>query len=176
MESFRPSLQEIATRIQTDVASQVNIKLPLKKASILSVICFALAGAVHLLYGRVEYLITQLLNPMGKFLDTFSFFFGLRRRGKTAAMATIKFTGSAGKSILKDALLSHSDGRTYMLTEAVSVWDSGFSFGTVRAQTLGPSGTLKAGDTLTLVESVANVNSSLQVLSDNLEPGFDEES
>lgn len=175
MEFSRPPLQEIVTRIQSDLASRVGVKLPLKKVSILSALSFALAGAVHLLYGRIEYLISQFTNPSGKFLEIFSFFFGIKRRGKSAASVTVRLTGTPGKTIPKDALLSHPDGRIYQLTSDCTLGDTGFSFCRVMAQDLGPTGNLKPLDVLTLVGAIPNVNSTAQVLTDHLQCGFDEE-
>ncbi len=175
MNSFRPKLEDLVTAIQADIASHLGLRLPLKKASILSALSYAMVGSLHLLYGRIESLMNEFTNPSHEFLDVFAFFFGLKRHEKTQASATVKFSGTAGKSIQKDALLSHANGRTYTLSDTVCISDYGTGYGKVTAEAPGPSGTLTIAETLTLVEAVASVSPSAQVLADNLQPGFNEE-
>lgn len=56
MQFSRPSLSHLVSRIQSDLASQLGLSLPLENHSIVSALTYALAGATHLVYGRRNFI------------------------------------------------------------------------------------------------------------------------
>jgi len=181
MEFSKPSLQTLITRIQSDIASRLGIQLPMKKASVLSALSFALAGSVYLLYGTIEYWVREWFidTAKGKNLDRLAGFFGMKRRGRTQATGAIRIDGASGKAIPKDAVFSRPDGATYTLIAGATIQDSGFTFAKVIATDAGPTGNLASstisGTPLTLITSISDVKREGVVLDAGITGGFEEE-
>lgn len=177
MFSSKPTLQSLVTRVQSDIASRIGISLPLKKASVLSAVSFALAGAIYLLYGSLEYWVTQWFidTATGKNLERLAGFFGMQKRGKTQARGSVRIDGLSGKIILKDALLTRNDGMTYALASDVSLGPDGFAYAEVIATQLGSVGNLMGGSKLSLVSSVSDIKKDVTVLDQGILGGFEEE-
>ena len=175
MEFSKPSLQTLITRIQSDIASRLGIGLPIKKASILSALASAMAGSVFLLYGSVEYWLTQWFidTATGIHLDRLAGLFGMIRNGKTQAQGTIRIEGTSGKLIQKDALLSTPEGETYSIKNDVTINDQGFVHVVVTASAAGPAGNLKSNSILKLITSISEVKRDALVLE--IIGGFEEE-
>jgi uncharacterized phage protein gp47/JayE len=181
MEFSKPSLQTLITRIQSDIASRLGIQLPMKKASVLSSLSFAMAGAVYLLYGTIEYWVREWFidTAKGKNLDRLAGCFGMKRRGRTQATGAIRIDGAPGKIIQKDAVFSRPDGATYTLLADATIQDSGFTFAKIIATDTGPIGNLASSHILstrlTLITSISDVKREAVVLDAGIMGGFEEE-
>lgn len=178
MPFSRPTLKELSDQIQTDIASHIGISLPLKKASILSALSYALAGSIHLLYGNLEYTLTQLLpdTAKGTNLDRLALHLGLgRRRQKTKAEGLIRVNGKQGSVIPKGHIFTHESGNTYITVESETISESGFARLKVISNQPGLKVNLKSQSVLSMSTAIKDIEPKALVLNAGIIGGFDDE-
>ena len=174
MDFSRPTLKTLGHRIQSDLAAELELKVPFPKASILSALSFSLAGVTHLIYERIDSLVNQLYpdTATGESLKRIAGLFGVYPRGKTRASFFVKFQGDPGTLIPKKTSLTSLSEIQYVTEEegrvgGQDVW--------VSSTQEGSQGNVEPGSTLTLLSSIAGVKKEAEVLSFGYSIGFDEE-
>jgi uncharacterized phage protein gp47/JayE len=177
MPFSRPSLSHLVSRIQSDLASQLGLSLPLEKHSIISALTYALAGATHLVYGRINFIANQLFidTATGEYLDRLGTTLGVARRAKTKAQLILRFEGEVGSQIPKGTLLTSPSGITYSTLESCTLSSEKYGYFAVEAQEAGSQGNPIVNSKLTLATAIAGVTKEVTVISEKLSVGFDEE-
>lgn len=172
----RPKLQEIISRIETDYTSRLGIKEP-ARVSVVRAQSRAFAGAVHGLYGFLEFISQQALpdTAVDEYLDRWCAIFGIYRIAATQAVGNITITGNNGNIIPAGTVLQSSDLIQYETTADATI-ASGTATAPVRAMTAGSSGNLSALSALSFQSPVAGINSSASVGLDGITGGSDQES
>lgn len=177
MDFIRPSLKEICSRVQSDVASRANIALPMQKTSIVSALSYALSGAVHLLYGNIDRLSVQLFpdTATGAGLDRWASILGTKRRGKVSASGVVRFEGKVGAIVPKETKITTPAGVAFSTTEDLMFTDGTYGFTRCVALIPGSSGNTSAGVALIATTPIKDVAQRAVVLEGGLQGGFNEE-
>ncbi len=172
----RPSLQEICDRIQSDIETRNPTIGSLLRRSVLKVLSRSYGGAVHLLYGFLDYKSKQIqaLTADQEGLNTIATEYGISRTAATQATGTITLTGTNDIVIPSGTKLQSSSGVVYTTDD-----DSTILAGTVdiniTAKEAGEDGNNDGGITLSFISPITGVNTSGTVTTDGLVGGSDEE-
>lgn len=172
----RPTLTQLVDRTQQDVVSRLELGGAVLRRAIVRVFTRALAGAVHMLHGRLEYLSRQVFPWMveSEHLTRWADLYGIARKAADYAQGTVIFTGSDGSVMDAGAVLVRADGQRYAV-DADATISSGEATAAVTALAAGSDGTLIAGEPLSLESPIAGVSSSAEVDESTID-GTDQES
>lgn len=167
----RPSLPELIQRIDNDIVSrQPGAQAALAKR-MTQVVATAEAGAVHGLYGYLQWLERQLFPETcdDDLLHLHSV--GVPRREAAAASGVIAVAGNAG-AVIDAGTVWQTDGSEYRATSDVTLESSSASV-PVDAVTSGAGGDLAPGSELRLISPVAGVNAVATVAAPGIAGGAD---
>lgn len=170
----RASLQQIESRVQSDIESRLPGTDPRLRNSVLSIIARAVAGAVHSVYGYLDWQSRQLLPDTSdaEVLDRQASLWKILRKAASPATGNITFTGTNGTVIPAGTQLQRADGALYT-TNADATIATGTATAAVTASTPGLSGNAIATSTLTLTTPISGVNSVATVATGGLAGGAD---
>lgn len=177
MPFTRPALSEIITRMQSDVETRLPEIGSLLRRSIIKVLIRVVAGAVHLLYGYLDYQVDQVFassadeDALNRQADEY----GLSRTAATKATGTAEATGTAGTVIAEETQLQNSEGYVYLTNEGYTVADGGTVDISFTAKIAGEDYNDDAGVTLSFVSPITGVTSTVTVDSSGITGGADEE-
>lgn len=170
----RPTLIQLAERIQGDIDGRLPGTDPRLREGLLRVVARMEAGVVHGLYGSLDWLAINLL-PNTKdetILALWAEVYGVPRLAATAAGGPVALTGDVGAVVPAGTALQSGDGVLYQLDADVTLGD-GTGTGTVTAEEAGSDGNQAEGVTLTLVSPVSGVDSNAVVGTGGLVGGAD---
>lgn len=175
MSFSRPTLSEIVTQIESDITTRLTNAVTLLRRSILKVLARAYAGAVHLLYGNIEYNKDQLFTSTADAdnLELQANELGISRTSATKATGSGVATGTDGTIIPIYSELQSSSGQVYLTNAAYTI--AGATTINFTAKVAGEDGNDDGGITLTFVSPIAGVNTSVTVASTGIDNGADEE-
>lgn len=152
----RPSYPELKARIDTDLAAMPSVlRGPLSAAW---------GRACHSQHGFLEWIDKQcspLTCELERLYD-WAALYGVDRLAATPATGTVLATGTPGTALLADTVIRGLNGLDYTVLAAVTL-GVGTTPVVVRCVTLGSIGNLLSAQTLTLVDPVPGVNSTLTV-------------
>lgn len=173
MALARPTLQELTDRIQADLVSRLGLVGPVLRRSLIYIFARVLAGAVHGLYGFLDWLSRQFLPDTAdeEALLRIAAVDGVPQTAAGYARASVELDGTGG-AVSAGAILVRSDGAEYMVDADISVV-SGPTAAQVTAALAGAAYTLAPGDVLTFQTPVALVNSTGTVTASTVD-GVDE--
>ena len=176
MSFARPPLRELVQRGQADLNGRLTGADSRLRRSVLGVLVTVFMGAVHGLYGYLDYLARQILpdTAEGERPVRWAAIFGVTRKPATLAAGSVVVTGADGAVIEAGAVFQRADGVTYAVQDEVVI-AAGQAVVAVAAQAPGVDGVSAAGVQLTLVSPIAGVNSQAVVDADGLTAGADEE-
>jgi len=174
----RPTLTELIDRVVSDMSSRVlGVDGAVLRRSLLGVIARAEAGAVHLLYGYLDWIAKQAFPDTAdtEYLDRWSVVWGVSRKAATFATGNVTFTGTNGSSIPAGTILQRQDGQQYA-TSASATISGGSATVAVEAVLAGLSQNLVAASSVFLVSPISGVQSTVTVAAGGLTNGTDAES
>lgn len=164
----RPSYTDLKSRIEADLAAlPAVLRVPLASAW---------AKACHGEHGHLDWIDKQcspLTCELERLYDWASLY-GVDRLAATAATGTALATGTAGTPLLAGTELRGQNGLDYTVLAAVNL-GAGATAVTVRCAVAGADGNQAAGLTLTLVDPVPGVDSTLSIDVGGLSGGAVEE-
>jgi uncharacterized phage protein gp47/JayE len=172
----RPTLPEIVIRIKSDIVSRITGAITLLRRSILSVLAYAYGGAVHLLYGNIEYNKDQLfvLTADTEALEKHATEYGISRTAAVKATGSVTIIGTTGITVPIYTELQSSTGQVY-LTDTAGLIAAGSVVVNITAKVAGEDGNDDPGITLTFVSPISGVNTSATVGGAGIDNGTDEE-
>lgn len=172
----RPTLAALVARAQADAETRLELGAPLLPVSNVAILSRVLAGAVHGLYGYLNWLSQQVLpdTAEAEWLARHADIWGLARLAATYATGPVTLTGTAGTVVPSDTRLRRADGAEY-LTTAPSTLGTDAS-APVIAVAPGTAGNASVTTALTLVNALAGVNASATVAAGGLTGGAAAES
>lgn len=172
----RPTLPEIVIRIKSDIVSRITGAITLLRRSILSVLAYAYGGAVHLLYGNIEYNKDQLfiLTADTEALEKHATEYGISRTAAVKATGSVTMTGTDGITVPIYTELQSSSGQVY-LTDTAAVISGGVATVAITAKVAGADGNDDPGIVLTFVSPLSGVTTSATVGIAGIDNGADEE-
>lgn len=177
MPFTRPTLQQIATRVQQDLITRLGLNGPVTRRSVVAVLAYVVAAGVHGLYGFLVFLSEQIFpdSSVAAYLLRQADLYALTPTPATYATGTVIATGTNGTLIPSGTVLARADGTTYATQADELVYEGEASLSVV-AVSAGLSGNIDAGTNLTFVTPVGGVNANATVDSGGLINGADIES
>lgn len=171
----RPTLQTLVSRITTDIQNAVGFSAPLLPNSVLRVLAKVFAGSIHMLYGYIQYFSQQIFPDTAEssYLGEWAAIWGITRQPASYAQCVLTVTGVNGSDVPAGTLWISTSGIEYASNADATI--AGATAITVTATTSGSAGTPSAGDTPSLVNPVAGVDSSATVSDAGIVPGEDTE-
>lgn len=172
----RPSLTDLIDRAAADIETRLPGTDARLRRSNLNVLARVHAGAVHGLYGYLDYLARQLMVDMaeGAYLERYASIWGVPRLPAAFAAGNVTFTGTTGTVVPAGTELQRADGQVYATTADVTL-TSGTGTTAVRAAVAGAAGNASAGVSLTLSAPIAGINTAVTVSVGGLSQGADVE-
>lgn len=164
----RPTLKTIISRIKGDINTELAANGTPLRRTLIGVLAVAYAGAVHGLYGFIEYFAKQLspLTATGVFLRAWATFFGLTANAASYAIRTLDITGTGTPTIDAGTVYTDEDGNEFTTDESLTLI-AGAGSVTITASEAGTAGNLGAGASLTLVTAIAGVDSEATISADD---------
>ncbi|RJX18971.1 MAG: baseplate J/gp47 family protein [Desulforudis sp.] len=173
----RPTLQEIVDRIAADFQARIDGAESLLRRAVLKVMARVYGGAVHLLYGFLDFMADQLFASSAEvdYLETIGGEYGLARTAATKASGTGTATGTAGLVIPADSELESVAGVRYATDQDNTLGGGGSVTVSFTAVDAGAAGNDDPGISLTFISPIAGVDTTVTVGADGITGGADEE-
>jgi uncharacterized phage protein gp47/JayE len=175
MVLIRPTLEELKNRHENDIKSSLNITQFLPN-SFLKALSNATAGAISGLYGFLVNLSKIALpdQATGDFLNSWATVYGVSRLAGSFSNGNVTFTGINGTSIPANTLIVGTNDIIYQ-TQALATIATGTATVAVQALTPGALGNLLAGVTLSILNPIAGIDTTVTVAAGGLTAGADQE-
>lgn len=172
----RPTLPELIERAVADIETRLPGTDARLRRSNLNVLARVHAGAVHGLYGYLDYLSKQLMVDTAEqsYLERYSSIWGVLRLPAAFAAGAVTFTGTTGAVVPAGTELQRADGQVYTTTAEVTI-AGGTVTATVQAHIAGAAGNADSGVVLTMIAPITGVNSAAPVGLDGISQGADVE-
>lgn len=161
----RESLQTIYERMKADAESRVTNNVRLTRFSLINIILVVVSGAIHLMYGFLEYLSRQLFldTAEGEYLDRKAREYGLPRKSATFAEGRIQFIGTPSTVIPSGTIVQNSNGFTYATISEVTLDAGGLGQSDIQADESGIAG--NTNETILQMETpIAGVTTEVTVI------------
>lgn len=160
MPMQRPTLQQLIDQGAAEFESRLPGVVARLRRSVVGVINRVLAGGLSALYQYAEWLNRQAWPDQAdaEYLDDHGARWGIERTPATAAVGTVRLTGTEGAVVPLGTTLVRADGLMYMLT-ADGVITAGQALVAAQALKLGVDGNAGVGSTLSLATPVSGVAS-----------------
>lgn len=173
----RPTLSELVARAIADIETRLPGADARARRSNLAVLARTQAGAAHGLYGYLDWLSRQVMvdTAEAEHLARHAAIWGIDRAPATYATGLVTLTGTTGAVVPGGTVLRRSDGAEYT-TDADATLVGGTAAATVSAVTPGAAGNADAGISLSLVTTIAGVQSAAAVDNAGIGGGADTES
>lgn len=174
----RPTLTELIDRVSNDISSRlIGSEGAVLRRSLAGILARSEAGAVHLLYGYLDWIATQAMpdTAIDEYLDRWASIW-LTEGRKAAAFAggVIPMAGIDDSVIVAGTMIQRPDGVLYEV-QADATIAGGTADVTVVCAVAGIDGNVAVGTRMTLLQPVAGVTSSA-LLVDAITGGVDIES
>lgn len=169
----RPTLLDLINRTRDDVLSRLADAETLRRSDAF-VYARTLAGAAHGLYGFLDWLARNVIYDTAEadMLERWSGIWGITRKAAAAASGTVTLSGAVGAVVPAGSVLQAYDLAEYTVDDETT-FSTTTATATVTASTAGAADNRDAGQTLTLVSTIAGVNSTATASA--LSGGADEE-
>lgn len=172
----RPSLATLIDRIASDIASRLPGTVARLRRAMTTILGRAQAGAVHGLYGRLEWIARQILPDTcdEDVLARQAAIWKVPRKAASAATGPVVITGVDGSVAPAGTALTRGDGTEYF-TAADATIVAGTATVTVTASTAGAIGDAVANTQLSFVAPIAGIDSTATVDAPGIGAGADVE-
>lgn len=178
MPFARPTLTEIIDRVIADISSRITgVESAVLRRSLLGILGRAEAGAVHLLYGYIDWVARQAIpdTAEAECLERWARIWNITRNAATFSTGSVTFTGTNGTLIPDGTIVQRQDGVQYATQGDVTI-TSGTATAAVLAVEAGATGDLAAGTSVFLLQPIAGVQSTATVAAGGINGGTDVES
>ncbi|MDR9749839.1 baseplate J/gp47 family protein [Pseudomonas sp. SZMC_28357] len=176
MPFARPTLTELINRVVTDISSRVTgVGSAVLRRSLLGVLGQSEAGAVHMLYGYLDWIAKQSIIDTAEkeYLERWAAIWKVTRKTAGFASGQVALSGSAGNVVEGGTVVQRQDGVQYK-TLGDAVFSSGPLIIPVLAIEAGEAGNFDAGLPIFLLSPIAGVQST-GTTATKLENGVDVE-
>ncbi len=176
MPFSRPTLAQLIERAQTDLETRLpGADAGLRNAA-LNVLARTHSGAVHGLYGFLDWIAGQVLpdTAEAEYLERWANIWAITRKPASPAAGSVALAGTSGTVVPAGTVLAAADGREYQ-TDAEATLAAGAADAQITALIAGQAGNLAAGTALSLVSPIAGLNAQATVGAGGLVGGADAE-
>ncbi|CAI8805184.1 Baseplate_J domain-containing protein [Pseudomonas sp. IT-P74] len=177
MPFARPTLTELINRVITDISSRVTgVDSAVLRRSLLGVIGQSEAGAVHMLYGYLDWIAKQSIIDTAEkeHLERWAAIWKVIRKTAGFAGGQVALSGNTGSTIPNGTIVQRQDGVQYKVL-GNAVFGSGPLIVPVLALEAGEAGNFGTGLPIFLLSPIAGVQSTATTAT-KLEGGVDVES
>lgn len=178
MPFSRPALQDLIDRAIADVSSRLPGTDARVRRSNLNVLSRVHAGAMHELYGELDWVSRQILPDTCDddiLLRWANAFLPVPQKAATFAVGQARFNGTNGSIIPAGTVLQRGDGAEYTVDADMAI-AAGTATVNVTAVVAGLAGNAISGTSLSLVLPIAGVGAGGTVAAAGLANGVDIES
>jgi len=174
MAFSRPALNDLISRAINDILARLPGSDATLRRSNLNVLARVHAGAVHGLYGFVDWIAKQVIydTAEAEYLERWATIWGINRLPAAYATGTVAFAGANGVVIPAGTGVQRADGALFV-TDADATIALGTATAAVTASAAGAAGNTVAGTELILPTLVAGVDST--VIAAEISGGADAE-
>jgi uncharacterized phage protein gp47/JayE len=162
MPFARPTLTELIDRVITDISSRVTgVDSAVLRRSLLGIVGQSEAGAVHMLYGYLDWIAKQSIIDTAEkeYLERWAAIWKVIRKTAGFASGQIALSGTAGASILDGTIVQRQDGVQYKAL-GDAVFGGGPLIVPVLAIEAGEVGNFGTGLPIFLLSPIAGVQST----------------
>ncbi len=172
----RPALATLIERVTADIETRLPGADARLRRSNLNVLARVHAGAVHGLYGYLDFIARQVIvdTAEAEYLERWAGIWGIVRTPAVAAAGNVTFSGVDGAVIPIGTLVQRSDGAEITTTAAGAI-AAGTAIVAAIASVAGVAGNTGAGSVLALAAPIAGVNGNLVAAAGGLVGGADVE-
>lgn len=172
----RPTLSTIIDRIQSDFETRISDIGTLLRRSVLKVMAKVYGGAIHILWGFLEYMSKQLFVSSAEddYLDKIGAEYGLPRNAATKATGTATVTGTTGLTVEAGTELQSDADVVYVVDDDVTLV-AGTGTIALTAKEAGADGNDDGGITIEFISPISGINTNATVGTDGFVDGTDEE-
>lgn len=176
MPFARPTLAQLIDRVRGDLRGRLEIVGTLLRRAMADVLGTVWGGAVHLLYGYIDWLALQLFATTAErdALLEKSAMYGIVPTAATFATGNVTATGTNGSSILAETILRLDAATSYRVVTG-QVIASGTATLPVAAVLAGVAANIPVATSLSFESPVAGVNAVATVATGGIAGGVDEE-
>lgn len=168
MPFVRPTLPELIDRVTTDISGRVTgVQSAVLRRSLLGILARSEAGAVHMLYGFLEWAAKQAIIDTAEkeYLERWAAIWKIFRKAADYSTGNALLTGSVGAAVPAGTVLQRQDGVQYRV-----LVDSIFTGPTLQVSIVaveaGADGDTPAGTPLFLLSPVAGLQSTASAATD----------
>lgn len=176
MPFARPTLPELIDRVTTDISGRVTgVQSAVLRRSLLGILARSEAGAVHMLYGFLDWAAKQAIIDTAEkeYLERWAAIWKVFRKSADYATGAALLTGAVGSMVPAGTILQRQDGVQYRVLAAGTFTGTTLQL-TVVAVEAGANGDAPVGTPLFLLSPVAGVQSTGSAATD-IEGGLDVE-
>jgi uncharacterized phage protein gp47/JayE len=177
MPFARPTLTELINRVITDISSRVTgVDSAVLRRSLLGVLGQSEAGAVHMLYGYLDWIAKQSIIDTAEkeYLERWAAIWKVIRKTAGFASGQYALSGTAGATILDGTIVQRQDGVQYKVL-GDAVFGGGPLIVPILAIEAGEAGNFGTGLPIFLLSPIAGVQST-GTTATKIEGGVDVES
>jgi uncharacterized phage protein gp47/JayE len=173
----RPTQPQINERIATDLEANLAGTDAHLRRSVLGVLARAQGGAIHGLYGYLNWISRQVFPDTAEadILERWAALWGIARKPAVPAIGPVTFAGNNNVTIPVGTVLQRSDGAMYTV-QAMGVITGGTVTLPVEAQQPGAEGNATPGTRLLIAAQILGVQAEAFVAAEGLVGGADIES
>lgn len=181
MPFVRPTLAELVDRVRGDIRGRLEIGGQLLRRAMADVLGTVWAGAVHLLYGYLDWLSRQLFADTAESAALLrrAALYGITPAPAVFATGNVTATGTNGTVISGDpatGTILRLDSVTSYRVQSSQTIASGTATLPVKAVLAGATANVPSGTPLTFETPIAGVNSTATVATGGIAGGVDAES
>ena len=176
MPFVRPTLTELIDRVTTDISGRVTgVESAVLRRSLLGILARSEAGAVHMLYGFLEWAAKQAIIDTAEkeYLERWAAIWKVFRKAADYAKGAVLLAGAVGSAVQAGTILQRQDGVQYRVL-ADGVFTGTTLQLTIVAVDAGAIGDSPAGTPLFLLSPVSGVQSTGSAATD-IDGGLDVE-
>ena len=172
----RPTLEDLRDGAQSEINARLEGADARVRRNNLEVMSRVIAGAAHLLHGRLDWQSLQLFPDTAEAenMARWASIWGIDRRGAQRAEGVVLCSGVEAAPIPEGTELQRRDGRRYLTTAGAFI-TGGQALVPVRAVELGTGGNGASGTELGFVSPLAGVEATATVDAEGLRNGVDGE-
>jgi uncharacterized phage protein gp47/JayE len=177
MPFARPTLTELINRVITDISSRVTgVDSAVLRRSLLGVVGQSEAGAVHMLYGYLDWIAKQSIIDTAdtEYLERWAAIWKVVRKTAGFASGQVAYSGTAGSTIFDGTIVQRQDGVQYKVL-GDAVFGGGPLVVPVLALEAGEASNFGSGLPIFLLSPIAGVQSTGTTATE-IEGGVDTES
>ena len=178
MSWTRPTLAELVDSQISEIEARLPGADSRLRASVLNVLARVVAGALHLFYGFLAWVVRQLFidTAEDEYLDRHArIWLPGGRNLATLSTGTARFTGTVGKPVVVGTALTRADSAEYVTTAAASIQAGGYVDVPVASLAVGLAGNCDAGTQFTVSVTLDGVVGTAIVQAPGMANGNDDE-